>query len=357
MTPRIATGTMLSMTPPGKKGRKKGPVQPAGHKARIDKGPQVRWTGFRPFVDAAGNPLPRHYNLETLATATEFRIEQGDRFILPSIQRVLGPAHVNSLVFDLVRESAERLVFRMRAGNARRKSGTFAYVAAKDSQGHSKTLQEEHRLLGIVYGRAPKYVVKPFLGGTIYMPDRHGRARAEREIFAYITAWPGAGYPLALSPTLQFVMQGPKPHTLTRQQTEQVKVRIVEIMAATYSAQYAEAIDIPDFEAGHILATMPDKGLKVSLVGCRKLLRRLTPAKYVDRMITATRKIGGVPLHVAPEDPGLLLTGLRRALGKEESCRWLRQYLDAVHAGALKAKAPAYVEAIERLNLPPDMAH
>ncbi len=53
-------GKMQGMSPPGKKGRKKRPTQPAGRKARLEKGPQVRWSGFRPFVDAGGEPLPRY---------------------------------------------------------------------------------------------------------------------------------------------------------------------------------------------------------------------------------------------------------------------------------------------------------
>jgi hypothetical protein len=308
-------------------------------------GPRVRWSGFRPFVDYWGNELRRYYQLETLASATERRLVSGDRFILPSVQQVLGPAPVNTLDFTLFQEGEHQLIFRLRAGNIRRKTATFGYVVAKNAEEHGKVAQAEHFNLGMLYARAKRHVVRPFLGGTVFLPGRRGKEG--REVYAYLTQWLGNYHELGVNKDLQFFLNTAQPHTLSLAQTEEIKGMIVETMAATYDAKQGDAMALPEIASGDFVVTHPGKGpLKVKLIACRRILRKLTPAKYLDTILRASWDWGGRQLTLVPADPATLAGALQRARGKAEGLQWVRQYLAAVHAGAIRRTEPAYTEAL-----------
>ena len=79
-------------------------------------GLQIRWAGFRPMYDYWGEEIRRYYQLDTLAAGVEQLVFSGqDRIILPSVHRILGPAPISSLVFELFQEGKYQLIFRMRA--------------------------------------------------------------------------------------------------------------------------------------------------------------------------------------------------------------------------------------------------
>lgn len=325
----------------------KPPAQARTRKPHQETGPRVRWTGFRPFVDYWGNELRRYYQLETLASATERRLATGDRFILPSVQQVLGPVPVNALDFTLFQEGEHQLIFRLRAGNVKRKSATFGYVVAKNAEEHSKVAQAEHFHLGLLHARAKAYVVRPFLGGTVFLPDRRRKADGGREVYAYLTQWLGRYHELGVNKDLQFFLNTAQPHTLSIAQTEEIKAMIVETMAATYDAKQGDAMALPEIASGDFVVTHPAKGtLKIKLIACRRMLRKLAPATYVSTMLRASWDWGGRQLTLAPADPARFAEALQRARGKAEGRQWVRKYLAAVGNGVLPNPEPAYTVAL-----------
>lgn len=308
---------------------------------------KVRWSGFRPFHDYWGNELKRYFQLETLAGATEWMLRAKDRFLLPSIRTVLGTAPVASLSFELFQEGRHQLIFTLYAANVRRKRAAFAYVVAKNAEELSAVARAEHRILETLYPRAPQFVVRPFRGGPVFLPDRHGRGR--RELYAYLTEWLGAYHELGINRDLQFFLNAIKPHTLSRAQTEYLKGVIIEIMARTYSEKDRNAMAPPEIASGDFVVTHPDRGpQRVKLIACRALIRT-TPAKYLQLMLASSWDWGGKTFRLCPEAPGTLYEALTRSLGAEQARAWVAEHATLVRRGAAPDVLPEYrAELCER---------
>ena len=327
------------------------PKTKRGRKTRYPSGPLVKWAGFRPFLDYWGVEMKRFYQLETVASATERRLQTGDRFIVPSVARLIGDSPLSSLSFTLEHEKEHSLVFLLRVGNTKKKTASFAYVVAKNDGGYSEMTETEHRLLGVLYGRAAKHVVRPFLGGTVFLPARH--ERKGREIYGYITQWPARHAPLGVTKSLQFFVNSDRPHTLSIAQTEALKGQIIEVMATTYDTQSGEAMAMPNISAGDFMVSLSPKGLlRTKLVACRKMQGKLTPARYINDITRAEWPWGDRTLRLAPEDPTVLLAALQRARGKQEGREWAAQYLDAWKAGSLRTINRPYAEALRAVVFP-----
>ena len=326
----------------------KGPVRASrGRGAAL----HVRWGGFRPMFDFWGNELERYYKLDTLANATERLLQTKDQFVVPSVQQVLGPAPVVSFAFELFQEGRHQIIFRLGAANAKRKRAQFAFVVGKRSRRESKVAETEHANLRVLHQRAPEHVVRPFRGGLIYLPDRHGRSTHGREVYAYLTQWLSGYHELGVGRNLQFIINESPRHTFTIAQTEHIKGRIVEILARTYDPAKRRCIEIPEVASGDFVVTRPagrgNPGIK--LVACRRLVRNVTPAKLIRRLVDASWDWGGREFRLAPAEPETLFDGLAGALGADEARGWLRQYVAAVSDGLFPEQEALPVEALAGL--------
>jgi len=320
--------------------RKKHP-KPRSRQPGRGAGIRTRWTELRPFFDYWGAEIPRYYKLETLSSAVDYALQtKKDQFILPSIQRVLGPSPVVSLTFELFQEGRYQLIFRVKALNARRKQGSFALVAAKKAEDY-KLAAKELANLRVLYGRAPDFIVRPFQGGKVYLPDRYGRTEHGREIFAYVTQWLSSYHELGVNENLQFIVNIKARHTFTIAQTEDLKAKMVEIVARTYSPAKRNCADIPEIASGDFVVTMPPKP-RLKLIACRRMLRNMNPVKLLDRVAAAAWPWGESEFFLAPQDPAMLYGAIARAWGSEETRKAFEQYAAALDAGKFQ----------ERLGLP-----
>ena len=266
-------------------------------------GVRAHWRGLDPLMDARGREVKRFYKLETLASATEHLIGERDRFFVPSIQDVLGPAAVTTLEFNLFIETPARLVFRLRAANAKRKRASFAFVVAKNVSPYSAHLAAEHANLGWLHPRAPRFVLKPLRGGAIYLPDRHRRAGHSREVFAYLAPWPTRFHELGIGKNRRFFVKGRPLQPLTAAQTDDLKARMVAAVVSTYDPVRGDCVAVPDVTQGDFLATRPQRGrgaLTLKLISCRGVLKRMTPAKlstgfWANRTRGTVRRSGSRP--------------------------------------------------------------
>lgn len=310
--------------------------------------PRIRWGGFRPFYDYWGQEIRRFFQLDTLANATEYMLaRQRDRFIVPSVQSVLGPPPIASLAFDLFQEGRHQLIFRLQAANIKRRSASFGFVVAKNAEEHSKVARREHMNLQELYERAPQFVVRSFRGGTVYLPDRHGRAEHAREVYCYLTEWLPTYHELGVNRNMQFFLNTLRPHTLTLEQTEFLKGQIVEILARSFVPKTGSAMAMPEIASGDFVCTHPSKGpLRLKLIACRRLLTRQTPVKYLHSILNTEWDWGGRPFRITPGLPETFFAGLTRALGKDAARAWLAQYVRAIHSGTYRNDAPEYIEAL-----------
>jgi len=312
--------------------------------------PRVHWSGFRPLFDFWGNEIKRFYKLETLARATEWMLQTKDRFLIPSIQDVLGPSPVTSLAFELFQEGKYQLIFRLVAGNARRKQTSFAFVVAKHHEDYSQLARTEHHLLRVLNARAPRSVVKPFRGGPIYLPDRHKRLDHGREVYAYVTQWFSGFYELGVNRDLQFFLNVAKPHTFTIAQTEALKGAMIEIIVRTYDPVKRECMDIPQIASGDFVASDPSRGApKLRLIACRRMLTNVTPAKLIHRIAAARWNWNGRDLYLAPADPAIFVQAVARAVGEDQARAWFKEYAKAVDEGRFPEQVTLPLDELETI--------
>jgi len=308
---------------------------------------RIEWTGFRPMHDFWGNELKRFYKLETLSSATEIMLRGKDRFIRAGIQSVLGPAEVTSLAFDLFQEGRYQLIFRLRAANARARRANFGFVVAKNEKECSAVAQAEHRHLRTLFQRAPQHVVKPFLGGTIYLPDRHRRPEFGRDIYAYLTEWLGNYDELGVDRNLQFFANVPKRHTFTIAETELLKGQMAEIIFRTYDPKNRAGMALPEIASGDFVVRHgPKTPPRLKLIACRNLITRLSPTKLLDQLLDASWDWGGRRLYLAPVEPQTLWNALARAVGSDTAREWVNRYTEAVAAGKYPARNAHYLEEL-----------
>ena len=310
--------------------------------------PRIRWTGLRPMFDFWGVEIKRFYQLETLARATEWMIQtNSDRFLISSIQQALGPSPVISLAFDLFQEGKYQLIFRLRAVNAKRKEGSFAFVVAKHADEYSKVARMELANLQVLYQRAPKFVVKPFRGGHIYLPDRHKRESHGREIYGYVTQWLNGYHELGLNRDLQFIINTQTPHTFTIAQTELLKAQMVEIVARTFHAAKRDCMEMPQVASGDFVVTASAGTRRLKLIACRRMLPNVNPAKLIHRIISAKWDWGGKVFRLIPVEPEAFFAAFVRAVGVDVAALWFREYADAVRAGRFAEQDVMPLELIQ----------
>ncbi|HEX72366.1 MAG TPA: hypothetical protein ENN65_03520 [Candidatus Hydrogenedentes bacterium] len=312
---------------------------------RVESGPNIQWSGFGPLFDSKGREWKRFYRLETLAAAVDGAVRSKDWFIVPSIQAILGPAEVTSLSFRLFLENRDTLIFRLDAMNARRKRASLAFVAAKNDKECSATARAGHAHLRTLYDRAPEYVLRPYRGGTVYLPDRHRREAHGRVVYAYVTQWLPGYEALGIDRNMQFCALGERRHTFTIAETEALKAQVVTLMAGAYDAKRRNGMGIPDVMSGDVLVRRATRGLpKLKLIGCRRLVSGMSPVKALHAILAGSWDCGGRHMPLSPSNPETLWEGLAAALGREIAGQWIRQYLDAVENSRL---TPATVDLAE----------
>ena len=294
----------------------------------------MQWSNFIQFYDFQGKPFRRFYKLETLANAIEKQIMERGGIIVSSAQEVLGPTPLASIKFELFQEGAYQLIFRVLVANRKRNRETFGLVVAKNETELSAVTKNEDRNLTLLHARAPRHVVETYRGGTIYLPDRYRRREKEREVYAYVTRWPTRHYELGLRRNQQFFINDKEKHSFTREETERIKQRIVEIVVRTYDAGRRNCMAMPDIASGDFVVTRPKGGSpRVKLIACREILRNVRPARLIHEIVSAKWTSAGKSFYLQPSDPKWFFEAVLNASGKERGRLWLAQYAGAVKSG------------------------
>lgn len=314
--------------------------------------PRTRWSGLDPLLDAYGNERKRFFKLETLANATDYFLRRPDAFIVASVQDALGPFPVTALAFELFLETPGKLVFRARATNAKGRQGTFSFVVAKNDDPYSGRLAIERASLWRLYQQIPKLVLKPLRGGTVYLPDRHGRSDQGRSIYGYMAEWPSGFHEIGVGKNGCFFIQGQPPQPVTAEQTETIKARMAALVAATFHERRRDCIEIPDIDEADFLASRPQQGaIRLKLVTCRGVLKHMTPEKVLHRIADASYAWRGRRVPLLPRDSALFLDELSEVLGAEEALGWLRAYHAALTAGRIQERPALTAAALDMLGI------
>jgi hypothetical protein len=294
----------------GRKTRKRAP------RTRQQSGPQIRWDPFPEMLDDRGRPFKRAFQLETMASAIERRIRTSDRFILPSIETILGQGKISTLSFKLAHEDRRRLIFDIRALNARKKRGRFSLVVAKNPVAFSDILEIEFKNLQGLSGRAPDSLLEVYRGGKIFLPDRHRREENGRELYAYVAGSVTNSSPLGVGRNGQLVTRNPKLHTFTRKATEELKGLILDGVLGSYDPEKCACIAIDDLGLSDIFVQTTRHGKhKIRIVSCPKVLTRVSPVRALRLILATTWRSEDVAISLALEDPGALFAQVVRSWG------------------------------------------
>jgi hypothetical protein len=339
---------------PGKNVRRtaitRGAAKPTGRGRPRFGETRIKWANIRPLSQSAGEDVRRFYRIESLASGVEVLLQGRDAFIKPSIQQVLGPAPLAVLSFELVQETKYALTFRLRASNSKRKQGSFAFVAAKQHGGFSDILEEGRKNLHLLHKRAENLVVKPFLGGTVRLPDAKKSSEKDRKVYCCLTQWLGGLVPLGLGADAQFTLETAPPEAFSREDTDYLKARIVELVARTYDPAQQRCMETPQIPLGDFMASKPKRGApRLKLIGCRRILSNVSPERMIHMCASATNDADDRSFSLAPEDPRLIHDGLARAVGREKAAHWMRAYAAALARGELREPASLTREDAEQL--------
>lgn len=314
---------------------------------RKHSGPSIRFAPFPTMHDLRGNVFKRGFQLETLGSAIEHRIRTSDRFIVPSIQSVLGPGTLSSLSFELLHEDRRRLIFDLRALNTRGKRGRFSLVVAKNPVAFSEILEGEHRNLALLSALAPDKMLQVYRGGKVFLPDRHRRADMGRELYAFVAQPVANSYPLAVGRNGQFMTLEPKRHTYTRKATEQLKLLIIDGVLRSYDSKKCECIAIADLNVEDIFTQTTRHGkLRIRIISCPKVLSRIDPTRVIKLILGTTWKAGDSSISLAPEDPRALFAQFVAVLGRDMTADCFTSLMGGARGQRIRGVSGAYLEAL-----------
>lgn len=283
---------------------------------------KILWSGFRPMFDYWGNELKRFYKFDTLVSSVASYLEGKDKFIKNTIHSIMGPAQITSLKFHLFQEGKYQFIFRLTAENKKLKQANFAFVIAKDGEELTRTARREHSILKKLNSRCPEFVVKPFGGDYLFFPDRYGRKEFHRNIYAYLTEWLSGYEELGVNKDLQFYTNVLKPHTFSIKETNDIKIKIIEIILRLYDEENQESIVLPEIASGDfMIKRSPSKNHKLKMIACRNTIKRISLEKLISLFLTTSWMWGNKEFTLLPDNPQEIVKVLVKVFGKEKSVK------------------------------------
>lgn len=286
---------------------------------------KILWSGFRPFFDYWGNELKRFYQFDTLVNSFNNYLCGKDKFIIPTIQKVLGNAPITSLKIHLFQEGKYQFIFHLKAENQKLKNTHFAFVVAKDGDEFSKVAKSEHQYLTILHKKCPELVVKPFSGDYLFFPDRHNRKEFHRKIYAYLTQWLNGFDELGVNKNLQFFTNVPKPHTFSVDETNFIKQKIIETIFSLYDEKKKASIALPEIASGDFVIKRSSSGQhRIKLIACRKIIKPISSPELIAKIMTTSWCWGNSRFHLLPNEPTDFLNAIITIWGEEKSLLWFK---------------------------------
>ncbi|MGC8846036.1 MAG: hypothetical protein ACP5QY_09320 [Candidatus Hydrogenedens sp.] len=286
---------------------------------------KILWSGFRPLFDYWGNELKRFYQFDTLVNSFNNYLCGKDKFILPSIQKVLGNASITSLKIHLFQEGKYQFIFHLKAENQKFKQAHFALVVAKDGEEFSKVAKSEHQHLLILNKKCPALVVKPFSGDYLFFPDRHNRKEFHRKIYAYLTQWLNEFDELGINKNLQFFTNVSNPHTFSIEETNWIKTKIIETIIHLYDEKKKTSIALPEIASGDfVIKRSPSGQHRIKLIACRKIIKPISPHELISKIMTTSWRWGTNKFSLMPDEPLDFLNAFCNILGEEKSLIWFK---------------------------------
>lgn len=322
---------------PGKPGKSK--RAPVKYSLQRRDAVRLKWEGAPPEADPHGREIKRPYKLESLSSAVSRTFERQERVFESALHDALGHAPVASMTFTYESENDHRFVFHLNAALTNRKRAQFAFVVSKRDVDKSDLQRLEHENLRNLHRAMPKHTLRPYRGGILFVPDRLKRAGKGRQLYWYLTQPWGKCREVYAGPSGQFVIHGEKPRLCSTAATDAIRAAICEAVVGSYDAGEGTCLQPPIPLAGEYIAELPARGApRVFPVTCRRLAKGINPVKLLDLLAGAGRALDDGVYQTIPEDPGIFMDALARAVGREQAVGWLQAYAVALSSRRLKEK-------------------
>jgi len=310
----------------------------------------TKWQNMVEILDHKGKPFRRFYKLETLSSAVDKLVREGDRFILPAVEKLAGSGQMINAVFTLVGEDEYRFVFSLKVALASRRRASLNLVVAKNMEEASRRVATEYKHLRILHEQLREEMAEPLRSGTIFLPDRYRREDHHREVEAYLTTQPAGYEPLGIHRNLQYTAGVAPPHTFTKLETEALKLKMVTLVLKAFNPVTRTGIDTGQLDPSTFQVNRGAKGLpKLRVFNCVHMQTRLTATKVIGFLLTDTWVAREMETSVAPASPSQFFEAVVNAVGAETARQWLKQYCHQAAAGKVKAPAPNYLESLKEL--------
>lgn len=311
----------------------------------------TKWHNLVEFHDERGKPYRRFYKLETLTSAIDKLVREQDRFLVPTIQKVLGShSRLTSIVFELVEEDALRYIFQVRGTNAQKKRANVRLVVAKNQEEATRRLTTEFKHLTALYKQIPDGMVQPLRSGALFLPDRYRRDEHHRDIGAYITSAPARFERLGIHRNTQYMSLGDAPHTFSKKETEALKQAMVTLIASAFNPVTRDGLDTHQIDPSTFQVTRPTRGLpKIKVFNCVHMQTKLSPPRLLGFLLTDTWESRGVRSLIAPDDPRHFFKALVEAVGKETAKEWVARFAPLAAADKVKAPKDGYVQELAEI--------
>jgi hypothetical protein len=178
----------------------------------------------------------------------------------------------------------------------------------------------------------PKHSPHIINTGSVFAPDRHGRAAHHRRLPAYVTKPLPEMLAAEFGNREQLATAGRTPRLLTRDDTDRVRRRVIELCLRAHDPESRRATPPPDLYRGALRLSRTARGSEPFFAGCATVWDRTDAIALLHRLIGFEWRSGNNVLPLLPTSPDILVEACINALGKETGRALLRNYANAIES-------------------------
>ena len=320
--------------------------QPKRHEDRL----RVRWFESSTVLHLGVRKPRRFYQTETLGSGVKAVLGKREIGLIHTAHQILGPAEITTLQCELVREHDYALIFRVRAGNVRKKTGHFMFLAAKSHREHAPLMVSDSQALRALRERVKTGILDEHYFATVFLPEKHHRAAGSgRKIPIACRAWPGDYRPVGIHRNGQLMLlEGDKPVT-TKVESEEFMLAFNRLMLELYDPMRRNGPDLGQMHITDLGAKRARGKLLPMLMRASALRRNMAAPRYVADLLRLQFKYGEVRRLSAPEDPEAFYSVVNEVLGEELGKTATRRAVKQLRESPGKRPGAAYLESLQNL--------
>jgi len=300
-------------------------------------GPKYSWDVDNPPHHPSAPPVRHFYQGESLASSLEVAISRVDSMFFPDRTRGVAPKDLKAVDGEIISENHYAIEVLLELKGAARKSHRVRLIVARNDQELALLVRAEARHLAALAARLPKIVAAPLANGLLFLPDRHRRTGQNRRIPVYSTRTLPDSLYCGVGGPEQLLAYSSSPRLLSRDATDKIKTRVLEICLRSFDPRARTAMPPPDLQRGTMrLATKTGAAGEVVITGCPYIWDHLDHVGLFHRLTGFDWKEGDRSMPLLPANHDLFREAIVAALGKATARDWAKDYAAALDLGRYK---------------------